>query len=403
MEKLAIDGGKPVFGTKTIRDFYPSWPIPYPETKEKLIEIYDSGKWGMCDKYEKMLMPEFAKYQGAKYSVWMCNGTTTLECALLALGIGPGDEVIVPDITWLATAEAPLYIGATPVIVDVDPETMCIDPAAFEAAITPRTKAVIPVHIYSALADMPKITAIAKKHNLSVIEDCAHAHGSRQKGIGVGSHGLIGSFSFQLSKLMTAGEGGCCVTNDEDLFDKIFRLSHIGSSQLHPGTKPDSSLLCHQYRFTDFQAAIIYDQIQHQPEVFAKRNENLAKLTKLLKGIPGIKLQKSSYEDDERGIYFFTMLLQPEELHEGITRLDVTKALQAEGFNNLFGGWGAPLHKMSLWNVPENKYIVKENPVAEKLMTKQVLVCGHQMLLGSDEMLKLAAAAVRKVMTAYAG
>ena len=165
----------------------------------------------------------------------------------------------------------------------------------------------------------------------------------------------------------------------------------------------DSSLLCHQYRFTDFQAAIIYDQIQHQPEVFAKRNANLAKLSKLLEGVPGLKLQKSSYEDDERGIYFFTMLLQPEQLHEGITRLEVTKALHAEGFNNLFGGWGAPLHKMTLWNVPESKYIVKDNPVSEKLMTKQVLVCGHQMLLGTSEMVELAAEAVRKVMTAYAG
>ena len=108
MEKLAIDGGKPVFGTKTIRDYFPSWPIPYPETKEKLIEIYDSGKWGMCDKYEIMLMPEFAKYQGAKYSVWMCNGTTTLECALLALGIGPGDEALSPITSAAEMAEATL-------------------------------------------------------------------------------------------------------------------------------------------------------------------------------------------------------------------------------------------------------------------------------------------------------
>ena len=403
MEKLAVDGGTPVFGEKKIRDFFPSWPIPYPETKEKLIEVFESGKWGMCDKYEQLLMTEYAKYQGAKYSVWMCNGTTTLECSLLALGIGPGDEVIAPDITWLATAEAALYVGATPVLVDVDPETLCMDPAAFEAAITPRTRAVIPVHVFSALADMPRIKEIAKKHDIFVIEDCAHAHGSRQKGIGVGSHGQVGSFSFQLSKLMTAGEGGCCVTNDEELFDKIFRLSHIGSSRLHPGTTPDPSLLCRQYRFTDFQAAIIYDQLRHQPEVFEKRTKNLKRFEELLKGVPGVRLQKSSYEDDERGAYFFTLIVQPEELHEGITRNEIRKALAAEGFDNLFGGWGAPLHKMPLWNIPQDKFILKETPVSEKMMTQQLLVCGHQMLLGTPEMVELAAAAVRKVMTAYAG
>ena len=379
MEKLAVDGGTPVFGEKKIRDFYPSWPIPYPETKEKLIEVFESGKWGMCDKYEQLLMTEFARYQGAKYSVWMCNGTTTLECSLLALGIGPGDEVIVPDITWLATAEAALYVGATPVLVDVDPETMCMDPAAFEAAITPRTRVVIPVHIYSGLADMPRIKEIAKRHNIFVIEDCAHAHGSRQKGIGVGCHGCVGSFSFQLSKLMTGGEGGCCITSDEELFDKIFRLSHIGSSRLHPGVPPDPSLLCRQYRLTDFQAAIIYDQLQHQPEVFEKRTANLKKFEELLRGVPGVRLQKSAYEDDERGAYFFTMILQPEELHPGITRNEVRIALAAEGFDNLFGGWGAPLHKMPLWNIPQDKFILKETPVCEKLMTQQVLVCGHQM------------------------
>ena len=403
MEKLAIDGGTPVFGEKKIRDFYPAWPVQYPETRERLLEVYDSGKWGMCDKYEQLLMTEYAKYQGAKYSVWMCNGTTTLECSLLALGIGPGDEVIAPDITWLATAEAALYVGATPVLVDVDPETLCMDPAAFEAAITPRTKAVIPVHVFSALADMPRIKEIAKKHGIFVIEDCAHAHGSRQKGIGVGSHGLVGSFSFQLSKLMTAGEGGCCVTNDEELFDKIFRLSHIGSSRLYPGTKPDSSLLCRQYRFTDFQAAIIYDQLRHQPEEFAKRTKNLKRFEELLRGVPGVRMQKSSYEDDERGAYFFTLIVQPEELHEGITRNEVRLALAAEGFDCLFGGWGAPLHKMTLWNIPQDKFILKETPVSERVMTQQLLVCGHQMLLGTAEMVELTAAAVRKVMNAYAG
>lgn len=403
MEKLAIDGGTPVFGEKHVRDFFPSWPIPYPETEQKLIDIFRSGKWGGCASYEQLLMTEFAKYQGSRYSVWMCNGTTTLECALLALGVGRGDEVIVPGITWLATAEVALYVGATPVIVDVDSETMCMDPAAFEEAITPRTKAVIPVHIYSGLANMPVIMKIAQRHNLAVIEDCAHAHGARQKGKGIGSYGNIGSFSFQLSKLMTAGEGGCCTTDDEELFDRLFRLSHIGSSQLYPGTKPDPSLLCHQYRFTDFQAAIIYDQLQHQPENFAKRKANLSRMAELLEDVPGIKLQESAYADDERAAYFFTLLLKLEELHAGINRDKVSKAIAAEGFDNLFYGWAAPLYKSPLWNVPEDQYIKHETPNCETLMYQRVMTCSHALLLGQQEGIDKCAQAIRKVMNAYAG
>ena len=217
MSNLAIHGGTPVFGGKQMMSLIPPWPPRYPETEEKLIEVYRSGLWGGCKKYEEMLMTEFAAFQNARYSVWMVNGTVTLECALRALGIGPGDEVIVPGVSWIATAEAPLYVGATPVIVDIDPETCCIDPKRIEEAITPRTRAIIPVHLFSAVADMDAINAIARKHDLVVVEDCAHAHGAKQHGKGVGSLGEIGSFSFQLSKLMTGGEGGCCTTNSEDL------------------------------------------------------------------------------------------------------------------------------------------------------------------------------------------
>ncbi|MBR2372873.1 MAG: aminotransferase class I/II-fold pyridoxal phosphate-dependent enzyme, partial [Lentisphaeria bacterium] len=132
MSVLAINGGSPVFGEKNIADYMPQWPIPHPETEEKLIKLYRSGQWGMCSEYEQKLIAAYAEYQGTKHSIWMTNGTVTLECALLALGIGPGDEVIVPGISWLATAEAPIYVGATPVIVDVDPDTICIDPKKIE-------------------------------------------------------------------------------------------------------------------------------------------------------------------------------------------------------------------------------------------------------------------------------
>lgn len=403
MEKLAIDGGSPVFGGKSVREYFPKWPIPFPEIEEKLIEVYRSGNWGMSGPVELQLMEEYAKYQGSRHSIWMSNGTVTLECALLALGIEPGDEVIVPGITWLATAEVAIYLKAVPVIVDVDPETMCMDPAAFEAAITPRTRAVIPVHVYSGLANMPEILAIARRHGLAVIEDCAHAQGARQQGRGVGSFGSIGSFSFQLTKLMTAGEGGCCTTDDDKLADRIFRLSHIGASLAEPQTPPDPSLICRQYRFTEFQAAILLGQLAHQPELDAQRRAAFAFFREALQGVPGIRLQKSAFADDEPGHYFFAMLLQLDELHEGIDRAAVREALRAEGYDYLAFGWGAPLCGNRLWNIPEKFYVKEETPVSDRLMYRQVLTCGHQFLLGSREGLELAAEALRKVMTAYAG
>ena len=206
MSKLAIDGGSPVFGGKKAEEFVPSWPIPFPETEPKLIEVFRSGKWGGCGPYEQELMMKFAVWQGSKYATWMVNGTVTLECSLLALGIGPGDEVIVPGVSWIATAEAVVYVGATPVIVDIDPETLCIDPARIEEAITPRTRAIIPVHLFSAVSDMDKIMAIAEKHHLFVVEDCAQAIDSYYKGHPLGS---IGHFAFPAISSAVIAEKHC--------------------------------------------------------------------------------------------------------------------------------------------------------------------------------------------------
>ena len=398
-EKLAIQGGTPVFGGKSVREYFPQWPIAYPEIEEKLIEVYRSGKWGMNGPCELQLMEEFARYQGTRHSIWMSNGTVTLECALLALGIEPGDEVIVPGITWLATAEAAIYLKAVPVIVDVDPVTMCMDPAAFEAAITPRTRAVIPVHVYSGLADMPEILAIARRHGLAVIEDCAHAQGARQQGQGVGSFGAIGSFSFQLTKLMTAGEGGCCTTGDDGLADRIFRLSHIGNSLVEPKVAPDPSLICRQYRFTEFQAAILYDQLHHLPELAKKREESAKLLESYVKDIPCIKLQSSSCPDDKRAYYFYSFLLQKEFLREGVERKDIFEALRAEGIQ-LGTGWGVPLYKSAVWNIPEDKFVKKETPVCEEVMAERLMCIMHPLLLADRPVLERWGTALRKVMLA---
>lgn len=396
---LAINGGKPVFAENELNNLVPGWPITYPETEQKLIELYRSKKWGCYAAYEKELMPAFAKFQDAKYSVWMCNGTTTLECALIALGVGPGDEVIVPGVTWIATAQAALYVGATPVIVDIDPDTLCIDPAAIEAAITPRTKAIIPVHLFSAVADMDRINEIAKKHDLAVIEDCAHAHGAKQHGKGVGSLGDVGSFSFQLSKLMTAGEGGCCTTNSDELADLIFRASHIGNGLHDPKIPLQEGLMCHQYRMTDFQALIIGDQLKHQTELRDLREKNAKIVREIIKDIPSVKMQASSYADDTRAYYFVTYLLQPEYLKQGVTRADIYAAIRAEGLL-IHEGWGCPLYKSGAWNFSESQYVKKNTAVCEDVMYNRVMCSSNTTLLGNDDVAARVGECIAKVMKA---
>ena len=400
MNKLAIDGGTPVFGGKQLMELVPPWPPRYPETEEKLLQVYRSGKWSGCGPWEQKLMTEYAAWQGAKYSCWMANGTVTLQCALLALGVGPGDEVIVPGVSWIATAEAPLYAGATPVIVDIDPETCCIDPARIEEAVTPRTRAIIPVHLFSAVADMEKILASAKKHGLFVVEDCAHAHGAFQHGTGVGSFGEAGSFSFQLSKIMTAGEGGCCVTNDERLCDRIFRASHIGSSRIFPKTPPEPGYICRQYRFTEFQAAIIYDQMIHETDLRQRRRKGMAELMGLLKETPGLHQQKSAFPDDERAYYFPSFLLETEKLKPGITRNDIFKAVRAEGVL-LHECWGAPLYAGAMWNVPEDKYLHFPTPHSDDVMYNRIMMVQNTVLLADRENLAKTAEAMDKVMRHY--
>ena len=399
MNKLAINGGTPAFQKGELNSLLPKWPPYYPETEQKLLEVYRSNHWGGKGPYEMKLMTEFAAFQDAKYAVWMCNGTTTLECALLALGIGPGDEVIVPGMTWVATAEAPIYVGATPVIVDIDPNTLCIDPAKIEEAITPRTKAIIPVHLYSAIADMDRINDIARKHGLFVIEDCAHSHGAKQHGRGTGSIGQIGSFSFQSSKLMTAGEGGCCTTNDERLADRIFRLSHIGNSVLRPKEHLEKGLVCHQYRFTEFQAAIIYDQLQHQAEERRKRGELADYMKSLIRKMPYLRVQSSSCADDLRDYYFIAFMINQEYMKPG-TRLreDIYIPLAAEGID--VAGWGRTLCDMEAWNIPADMFVKHDTSVCDRVMYQELICTGHRLLMTNRTVLERWVAGVDKVLKA---
>ncbi len=211
MPHLALNGGPPV---RT--ESFPTWPIYTEEDAKAVGEVVLNGKWGCMSGTKVFAFAErFAAMQQAKHGVCVTNGTTALVIALQAVGVGPGDEVIVPAYTFIATPNAVLMSNGIPVFVDIDPETYNLDPDGVERAITPRTKAIMPVHFAGLPADMERLTAIARKHGLALIEDCAQAHGAQWNGKGVGPIGDIGGFSFQSSKNLNAGEGGIILTNNE--------------------------------------------------------------------------------------------------------------------------------------------------------------------------------------------
>lgn len=404
MSKLAIEGGEKVF-PEPAQSLPVRWPPAYPETARQLADLYLNHKWSFYGPQELLFNEKFAEFTGARQSVMMANGTVTLECALRALEIGPGAEVIVPAHTWLATGSAVVSCGATPVVVDIEPDTLCLDPQAFENAITSRTKAVIPVHLLGSLADMDKICAIAAKHGLRVIEDCAHAHGGRWNGRHVGSIGDIGSFSFQESKLLACGEGGACTTNDLHLADILGRLSHIGypfgAKQGAPCDPPIMGLLCENYRVTDFQALILLSQLAHLEEDTRIRAEGAAYLRGCLDAIPGVRVQSPGRLATSQSYYCFVILIDHRQLKPGRTRDSVLEAVTAEGLTKIGTGWGAPMYKQRLWTIPESMYRIESNQVAEDIIYNQTIVVSKEWLMASRSEQEKFCAAFAKVMSAY--
>lgn len=404
MTKLALHGGTPVFSEapKSV----PTWPPVYPETAEKLKELYLSGKWSFYGPQEVLFSEKFAEFTGAKHSIFMFNGTVTLECALKAFEIGPGDEVIVPAHSWLATGSAVASVGALPVMVDIEADTLCMNPAAFEAAITTKTKAVIPVHLFGSMADMDKICEIAKKHNLKIIEDCAHAHNGYWDGKHLGTIGDVGSFSFQESKLLPCGEGGACTTNDSHLADLIGRLSHIGyargAKQGEQGDPPPIGLPCENYRATDFQAIILLEHLKYLRQETKIREEGADFLRERLDKLPGLRVQAKGKKATIQSYYIYAMILDFEELKAGTTRQNIFEALHAEGLTSIGPGWGAPMNKHRLWTVPEDKYRIESNEVAEDIVLNRLMQCSLSWLMADKNDLQKFAKAFEKVMNAFA-
>ena len=326
MATLAINGGTPVRSTP-----YPSWPqTDDDEYVAAVSAVVRSGVWGGFPEpglHGDVFEEAFAAYQGARHGVLMMNGTVTMEVACKALGIGWGDDVIIPALTFAATAYAPMAAGALPVIVDVTPDTWTIDPDLVEAAITDRTRAIIPVHLGHQMADMDRIMDIARRRNLAVIEDCAHAHGQRWRDQGAGCIGDFGSFSHQSSKILTSGEGGTLLTNDDDLARRAHSIIDCGRAK-----DPDEKdyTFGANYRLSELNAALLEVAMRRFPAQQEQRAIAGKAFEAMAAEIPGVTTMPVDARVTRWSFYNYILKIDPDAF-AGRTNGVVCAAMEAEG------------------------------------------------------------------------
>ncbi len=405
-----IDTNLPaILGGKSIRTKgWPEWPIWNPaDDEEQLIKAIRSGVWSRAD-----IVTDFenkwAEIVGAKRCLVTVNGTNALIAALAQLDIGGGDEVIVPPYTFIATIQAVLMNGAMPVFVDTDPETFQIDPSKIEAKITPRTKAILPVHILGLPADMIKIMEIAKKHNLVVVEDACQSWLAEINHKQTGTFGNAGCYSFQNSKNIPIGEGGAIVSDDDELIDRCYSYHNYGNpygaviGEVGSGTL----ILGSKLRITEYQAAIGLSQLKRLQEQTTTRNQNAEYLKSQIRNIPGI-LPYRLYDNVTRAAFHLFPFRYKKELFNGLSRGDFLRALRAEGIPASSGY--RPLNKMPYlahalqtknfrkMYPPEmldyNKYMEQNQcPLNDQLCEEAVWFSQSMMLAGKSDMDDIATA-----------
>ena len=417
MNTLALQGGSPVRDVKT--NPWPKWPVWDEKEEKALLEVLHSGVWSYNGPKEMEFDKNFADYTGVKYAISAANGTVTLQMALEACGVGVGDEVILPGLTWQATAATILDANATPVLVDVCEDSWCIDPKEIEKAITPRTKAIVPVHLYGSFCDMDAIMKIAEKHNLWVIEDCAHKHGGEWNGKKAGSIGDIGSFSFQLSKHLTAGEGGVVTTNNFELAERLDALRNCGRRPIGMDESVDkgAGLYSDQgnfyqsgnFRITEFQAAILVEGLKRLPAQNEVRDENGKYLNSLLAEIPGVMPMKRDARETKEAYFNFSFRYNKDEF-KGLPVAKFREALSAEIGISASASY-EPLNKCSLY-VPHTKpsrhklndaYWAEIDPkrfvlpVCDRVHFEESVCLHHKVLMGTKADIDMIATAIKKI------
>lgn len=384
------------------------WPVYGLPEIMKLGKALRSRQWGgggmgSPNPYAIEFAEKFAAYQGARFGICTSNGSAALYIAYKVAGLKWGDEIIVPAMTFSATATSALEQGIRPVFADVDPKTMCVDPDAVRKSISPKTKAIVAVPFGAQMPDMDALLAIGHDHGLPVIEDCAHAHGAKWKGRGVGSMGALGCFSFEATKMITAGEGGIILTSDENMADRCRSYANCGL-KTREGDSPHTCLGSN-YRITDIQAALLLAQLERLPAQTRRRQENMRLFTKLLDGIRGVRtLRLHPNVSTQSGyIYYFRYLREdcgdvPRERFVGDLRENGVPAIldfyipvyRSEEF-----GWrDAPI---------DVDYTNTRCPVAEQAGLKELVWIPHKVFLGSRRHMERMARIIRDLVESYRG
>ncbi len=405
---LAIEGG-----TAVRTEPFPTWPV-YDEREERnLLEVLRSGCWGIGGTKVVEFEQRFAAFQDARFGVCVPNGTLALQMSLQALGIGPGDEVITTPYTFIATASAALQQGAVPVFVDIDLDSYTLDPAQIEAAITPDTKAIVPVHLAGRPADMDAIMHVAGRYGLRVLEDACQAWGASWRGRKVGAIGDLGCFSFQSSKNVSAGEGGIVVTNDEVLAELCWSLHNVG--RVRHGAWYQHEIIGGNLRMTEWQAAVLLAQIERLPEHAARREANARYLAEALSEVPGVTPLPWDDRVTGHAHHLFICRYDPAAFG-GRSRDAFVAALVAEGITTASVGYVTPLHRNNAirrsvaanlaragraWPLTADGLPEMPSCPRAEWATQHTFWLAQNTLLGDQEDMDSIVAAVRKIQRAW--
>ncbi len=405
MTKLAIAGGRPLR-----RKPFSTWPVHSNREARSLLQVLRSANWGgypFPNAHASAFARRYAKFHGAKYGVALANGTVAIEVALKTIDIKPGDEVIVPAYTWEGTVGPILLLNAVPVFVDVHPDTYCLDARLIEKVLTPKTRAILPVHLAMNFADLDAILDIAGSRKIAVIEDCAHAHGGRWRGKGAGATGDVGCFSFQSSKLMSSGEGGALITSNLEYYERA--QSYVNCGRASATDEFRHRLIGFNHRITEFQAAVLEAQLERLPMQARTRQANMEYFEKRLRGTPGLAFLKRDKRITRVAAYQFVFKYLAEHFAE-VPRAAFLAALELEGIP-CDGLFYEPVYRSALFPVKPEEYpalswgraqpidlkTLYHCPVSERAAYSEAVWLPHHIFLGSRKDTDDIADAVLKV------